>query len=310
LKLTTEDHAHIHKSKSEDETVKPEENFFGEISAPKSVAQPPQTVFTSLPVATTSLAQPVEAATVTSQIPQISKAIGTLNIDAAVNATEKDEAVAPDSTEALKAISKLSTSKKPIAAKKGLGAKKLTTTPADTRLESFETVEKRMQLMQKEAEDRKSAKPVESGETSSSKLTTSYKEPEEPPKTSIYRTAVTSPAASSTGSSSMYRSTTSTSQSSTSANESYAARDRYANVKSISSDQFFGRDQENAAELKAKLEKFSGSQAISSDMLYSNNYEEDEYAYRPRDQNSDDFFVDKLKDSVSGFFKDIQKHLG
>jgi len=75
----------------------------------------------------------------------------------------------------------------------------------------------------------------------------------------------------------------------------------------ISSDQFFGRDQEDPNEIRSKLDQFSNSKAISSDMMYS------EASKTPKDKASNDptsssvsdknnSTFDKLKSSVAGFF--------
>jgi hypothetical protein len=104
-------------------------------------------------------------------------------------------------------------------------------------------------------------------------------------------------------------------------------------VKGISSDQFFGRDEEDAAKARNRLEKYSGSTAISSDMLNSNsnndyqsntssdsnwsslrtNYNNNNSGGGMSNVSPSDAVnasLDRLKVSVSGFFEDIQKRIG
>jgi ADP-ribosylation factor GTPase-activating protein 2/3 len=233
------------------------------------------------------------------------KPIGTLSINHVIEPTAESEKPAEEAIDPLKALLK----KKPAtAAKKGtLGAKKLTSSrPEDTKIESFEAVERRaQQLAAKEA-----AKANEEGDgtTASDRISAMLKEADAP-KTSIYRTAP-APVPTTSAPASIYRMTQETNKPASSVGESNSARQKYGNAKSISSDQYFGRDQEDPNEVRTKLEKFSGSSAISSDMFY-NNRDSGDYNSRGRyDNNSDDFSMDKLKESVSGFWSDLQKRVG
>jgi len=83
----------------------------------------------------------------------------------------------------------------------------------------------------------------------------------------------------------------------------------YIHHEGISSDQFFGRDQEDPDELRSKLDQFSNSKAISSDMMYSsettakttkNRAGDSSISSSSSDKNNSTF--DKLKSSVAGFF--------
>ncbi|CAE7621987.1 unnamed protein product [Symbiodinium microadriaticum] len=89
-----------------------------------------------------------------------------------------------------------------------------------------------------------------------------------------------------------------------SAGESYVARDKYSNAKSISSDQFFGQDDAHAAEMRTRLDKYAGASAISSDMVYHNAAPVD---YSQQGNGGVD--LDRLKDSVKDFFQDISRNM-
>lgn len=84
-------------------------------------------------------------------------------------------------------------------------------------------------------------------------------------------------------------------------------REKYSSYKGISSDMVYGTDDESAIEIKSKLEKLNNSTSISSDMLYG-----ESSMNNSRGQSSDDISdgISKLKDSVKGFFDDIQRRIG
>lgn len=280
----------------------------------------PETVF-ALPE--TSVPQVPVAA------PAAPRANGTLDINVAV--TKADSAAAsapaptPESSEIQPSPSLLETDpmkalklagKKPssAAAKRGLGAKKLVTTTADNRLESFETVEKRSQQGAQEVEQKKKLEVSESSE--GGRLSSMLRELDDSNKPSIYRSAPSTTSTSST--SPVYRPSSFASGLSvptSNTSESYAARQKYGNAKAISSDQYFGRDAEEAADARVKLQNFSNSSAISSDMLYGNSSSGagsgpyDPYSESATSANAA-LNLDKLKDSVSGFFSDVQRRFG
>ena len=185
--------------------------------------------------------------------------IGTLSVAAvtapATAAADADDGFG-DAFEAAVAAKKPTMAKKPVAgAKKSIiGAVRLGSAPADVRLESFEAVEKRVTKAQQDEEDRKiAAQDGGSAATASgsSRLAAIYQEAEaasHAPKDTLYRSAPAGPAstgasiyqaASTSSSSSKYGTTTYT------GSESNLARSKFASNKGISSDQFFGRDEED-----------------------------------------------------------------
>jgi hypothetical protein len=245
-------------------------------------------------------------------VPRQVQAIGTLSINHVIEPASSDEPVStPEETvDPLKALLK----KKAIPQKKGsLGVKKLSTSrPDDTRIDSFDIVEKRTQQIAKDT-----AKQNEEAEVNSaSDRIANMLRDSDANKPSPYRnTPAAATTATTSAPTSIYRmtqqDTSNSNKASNSVADSHAARQKYGNAKSISSDQYFGRDQENPAEVQAKLQKFGNSNAISSDMFYGRETE-DEY-YNPnqgRYENNKDFNMDKLKDSVSGFWTDLQKRVG
>lgn len=84
----------------------------------------------------------------------------------------------------------------------------------------------------------------------------------------------------------------------------------HAHREGISSDQFFGRDQDDPDELRSKLDQFSNSKAISSDMMYSSettakttkNRAGDPTSISSSSSDKNNSTFDKLKSSVAGFF--------
>eukprot|EP01041_Mallomonas_annulata_P014892 gene14892-31618_t len=209
--------------------------------------------------------------------------------------------------------------KKPVP-KKRTGAVKLGTTPADVRIESFESVEKQVQKAVQEQEDFRVATELQqhdpdapitlSSRSTSSKVASIYQEAE----ASMYRTpsapsGSTSPYGSNKGSS-MYSSNTSGTGAGTgtSGKESYEARDKYSKAKSISSDQYFGRDEEDAAAMRTKLDKYSNSNAISSDMIYGN--EEPPSTMTYGSSTAPALTLNGLKSTVKDVLGDLQRRLG
>jgi hypothetical protein len=174
----------------------------------------------------------------------------------------------------------------------------------DVKIASFEQVEKRVDQIMEKQEVRKSAVAMESEENTATATSS---------QTSIYQIAsINTSLATSTKSaasppskySSAPRTTTTTAGA-----ETHIARDKYAGQKGISSDQFFGRDEEDAQLMRSRIGEFSGSSALSSDMLQGNTG-----GYQPPSSSSAkanvNQSIDALKSSVSGFFDEIKYRLG
>jgi len=236
--------------------------------------------------------EPVNTSTKTVIKPSSPVANGVLSVSAVVEGEIKPTSELPKTT------TTFSTGKKPIV-KKSLGARKLSGSNADVKIESFESVEKRATKVYhkyhfqhyyyfhyyyyyyyykaaQEEEDKKLAISLQKAENNSSSEGGSSR------IASIYQETQTQ---------SIYRAPPSTQQTSTSVysnrpisnsntvvskvGESYQARERYSSAKGISSDQFFGREEEDTLSAREKLSKFSSATAIGSDMLYNDGQEED-----------------------------------
>ena len=226
--------------------------------------------------------------------------------------------------------------KKPVA-KKGIGAKRVTSAnPTEITLESFEKVEKRSAKAAQEAADFETAVAVDRVENGRekdsarpagvSRVGAVYNEEEQRSsvyaaskpvqKGSIYAGGETpgSPSDSRANRTSNYSSR----QFSATGNAAVATDPKFANKKGISSDQYFGRDKEDEAEMKGRLNKYSGASAISSDMLYNNasapdfgtvSYS-DSMAARARGSSGANPGLDVLKDSVKNFFEEVSRNIG
>lgn len=296
------------------------ESVFSAVSANKSSSS-------SSSSSTSSSASSSVSAPVTTQTPSASSMtpapIGSLSVSSAIvgNGGAADDDWNVSAADVLsptdKSVPQKVLSKKPITSKKGLGARKLDANPADVRLESFESVEKRASKAAQEAEDNKLATQMQQLEFGgSSRVAAAYQEAVAPP--SIYRAAAAPIASTSSYSSNSAKSFSGVGkpQSSSAASESYAAREKYSGAKSISSDQFFGRDEEDSFAIRTRLEKYGNSTAIGSDMLYNDEPEFSSGGGGLRggggysDSNSNNPGLAKLKDSVGDFFNDIQRRLG
>lgn len=178
-------------------------------------------------------------------------------------------------------------SKRPTISKK-IGAKKMSTSSTDVKLETFEALEKRkiQESMQLKMSSPTNAS-VSSGEKAkgSHLLSAIYEESQR----SLYETSKNAKNVSSIA-------TPAVTATKTAQAESYEARSKYANVKSISSDQFFGRDSDAVQESRLKLQQLSGSNAISSDMIYNSDSHED---------TEENYGFSNLKESISGFFSGL-----
>ena len=330
------------RSKSDDATVDPKglDGLLSALSianpsstAPTAACAPaPETVFRVTPSATPTPKGTlnISAAVSTDNLASTGAASGNptpppsgadTSIAANDNTPVSDEAAAAAgaNADAMKLL-KLG-AKKPPAKKAGMGAKKIvTSTPADVRIESFESVEKRSTVAAQEAEDRKLAQALQAQENASSgRVAAMMAESEGTSKTSLYRSTSNNASTSSLSSTnasasgggsgrysaaapSAYRSSTGRTSGTTTASskgpESHIARDKYSGVKGISSDQFFGRDQEEEALARSRLGQFQGSSGISSDMVYGRAREDSE-------DGDGSATLQKLKESVAGFFENF-----
>jgi hypothetical protein len=239
-------------------------------------------------------------------ISKVTEPVGTLTINLDESA-QLDPASVPSNSKLL-ASSKIAKKTTNVGARK-IGAKKLST-GVDIKLESFEAVEKRTQTIEEKSTKLTGTEDSNSG--GSGRVAAAYVEAE-----SIYRVANTPSTVSPYGSLRSPGNTSSNyaygSKGNAIPNETYSAREKYGNAKSISSDQYFGNDREDDTTVRAKLEKFSGSSAISSDMLYSDasdNSDNRNFINRSESANIDlSEGIGKLKSSVKGFFDDIQKRI-
>lgn len=296
----TNGHAHAHRSRSNDETGNKGPGL--DLNVPTAPTGETTSNTTAPPPA------PVFVPTSTPVVP-----IGTLSISAITKPEEVEKTT--ETVDPLKALTKINTTKKVIPQKKGnLGAKKLTVSSGDVKIDSFETVEKRLQTLtvDQTSATTKGGESVDSPSGGGGRISALLNEADN--SSSIYRSNKDNKPSSgsiysstTTESSSLYRSnnyTSGNSSSSNATNDARIARERYGNQKSISSDQFFGRDQEDTAEVRSKLQQFSGSNAISSDMLYHGG-EAPGDRYNQRNDDTD-FSMEKLKDSVAGFFSNLK----
>jgi len=216
---------------------------------------------------------------------------------------------------ASKMIGKPMIKKAGVAAKK-IGARKLDSNPSDVRLESFESVEKRATKAAQEEEDHKLANKMQGldvGGTGSSRLSAVYQEAESIYRPSSVTTSSSNYSSSRGGSSSGNNNSSSFKGASavSSMGESFQAREKYGSAKGISSDQFFGRDEEDTTIMRSRLEKYSNSSAISSDMLSGEGGgAEYERTRTGSGTSSGDSGLGKLKDSVRDFFDSVQSRLG
>jgi ADP-ribosylation factor GTPase-activating protein 2/3 len=244
-------------------------------------------------------------------------------------------------TDAPKAILKVG-AKKPVA-KKGLGARKLDSDANDIKIESFEKVEKRaakaaqeiaefdsLAALDKSTVTTSGASGAASVSAAPSRVSAVYMDEESAassvfsaaknaPKGSIY-TSGDGPTAVGASSTSMYGTSSGSSANrsgSSSMSNPGAFDQKFANKKSISSDQYFGLDQEDANEMKGRLGKYSGSKAISSDMLYHGEEAPDfntvsyadTMAARNRRGGAEDTGLGILKDSVKNFFDEVARNI-
>lgn len=310
----------------------------------------PVTVFSSLPVPTEAAQTPTSTPTPPPQ------AKGALDVSNALSAPSDSEAPAQPLVGTLQEedagtnglsqqqlMKQLLGKKGKSSAAKASGARKLGVTSSE-KLESFEAVERRRQQQLQEEADRKLALTLQAQESGGSgngegssgadfELTSTGRVAaalSEESASSKYRNSPSSSSASAAATSSIYRNSSSSSSSSAAAaaNESRLARERYGSQKGISSDQFFGRDQEDDERARLRLQQLSGSSSISSDMIYSNSQnaysssssgivESTWSSFRSgtgsgagSSSGASGNALNKLSESVAGFFDEVQKRIG
>lgn len=192
---------------------------------------------------------------------------------------------------------------KKAASKKGIGVKKLAiSSSTDVKIASFEQVEKRVdQIMeQKDIVAKRSA--VAMGAEEVTGFSQSIYQPTSSLNTNTNTNSTYSaPFKPSSPSPSRYSAPQKTALSS-GGNEAHIARDKYAGQKGISSDQFFGRDEEDAQLMRSRIGDYSGSTALSSDMLQGGQP-------APGNNGKINESIDALKSSVSGFFDEVKYRL-
>jgi ADP-ribosylation factor GTPase-activating protein 2/3 len=293
--------------------------------------------------------KPATTASATDSTPSVP-----LNVTSAASTNTDSSSISSDAPKTLLKVG----AKKPVP-KKGLGARKLESDASDIKIESFEKVEKRAAKAAQEVAEFDSLAALDMSSTSAgnaggiSKLPASssaapsgpsrvsavymdeqssassvFASTKNAPKGSIYTSGDgPKPLGGGSSSSSSYGSGGSSGRGSASSNMANPGvfDTKFSNKKSISSDQYFGLDKEDADEMKGRLGKYSNSKAISSDMLYHGEEAPDfntvSYAdtmaarasssssSRGTGGRSDDLGLGILKDSVKNFFDEVARNI-
>lgn len=102
---------------------------------------------------------------------------------------------------------------------------------------------------------------------------------------------------------SIYSSVPAATRATSSAPTSTSTQGKYAGAKSISSDQYFGVDDQEALSARGRLGRFTSSSAISSDMLQRDEVEDGSA------ESDGATVMNQWKGSVSNFFDDIHKRI-
>ena len=269
---------------------------FAESQPPKIATEPTKPV--SLPVPTASEVLPPPAP-LPAPAPVV---LGTLSVSEIKS--DKDTGLESqfESKVPMKIIGK-STFKKAVPAK---SSRMISSSALDLTFESFDSVDKRAALVTSAAAAGSEAFKVigqpmstSANNSGSGRVASIYKD-SQGPSASIYST----PIAPSTYSSAKTQGTSGSSSFNPAAAESYQARSKYAGNKGISSDQFFGRDEEDMELMKNRISKLGNASAIGSDMLSS----DDQGEWRASDHlgqgnkyASEDNSIEQLKNSVVDF---------
>ena len=240
------------------------------------------------------------------------QAIGTLNVSSAITTDSFGAVPSPPKTSTAILPSKTNLKKPASKATKISTVKKLTVGTSDAVIESFEAQERRLAHQAKQQEKNAALNPNvikysnEDNNGNTSRVNAIYNEVASSSATNP------SPAAAQLLSPSKYQApptnSTKTSTSNSTSSESYAAREKYTNAKSISSDQYFGDPNAEHAhnmEVRNKLQSLSHSSGISSDMFSSS-------AGSPngRDYVSNDTSNNTATSSLGRWTSDIIKRIG
>jgi len=245
--------------------------------------------------------------------PKVLVAVGTLSVNAATTAsastTDDASDTAADPFDALK----MRKTKKPV---KKTMVKKMGSSGAD-RMESFDSVERRTAAAQVERDDRTLALKLQQEELGSGRVAAAALDA----PASLYRSTAPTPLgygrAASGSAAAGYggmsagagvgggayaggRAGGGGGGGSYATQESTEARAKYGSQKGISSDQYFGRDEDDAAAARSRLGAYADSTSISSDMLRGQEGQED-------GGGEAQAALEKLKDSVAGFFDSFGK---
>ena len=274
-------------------------------------------------------------------------AIGTLSVSSIGANTDNKDDIGDFDNMPMRVTKAPVFGKKSAAPKKATATRLLSSSAADDRFESFESVEKRATKAVQEAEDHKIATQLQTQENSGgaesgvSRLGSIYKELEAAnnSRSTPYQASTSSSIYGSSKTpessiSSYGASSTSAAFNVATSSESYAARNKYSSNKGISSDQFFGRDEEDMELMKNRLNKLSTANAIGSDMLSNDDaandwqssdhrggrdggggggggYNNGHGGYKGSSGSGSTVHssIDQLKDTVSNFIGDIQSRL-
>lgn len=265
-----------------------------------------ETVLASTPSQISNSPKPTEVPT-----PPVFEAKGTLSVEAVTtpDVPSESSASAPQAKLPVKMLSK----KPSVSAKKSSVKRLGTTSSAELRLESFEAVEKRTSTTNKATVDEEQ----ESSNASSTSLNLQVPSESQPERSSrlaaIYAESEANsnrsgpgpgPVSSSPygGGSSPYGGISKPTSFSSSSSTDVGVQKKYGNAKGISSDQLFGNNEEELSERRGRLvDRYSSSNAISSDMLQNDG--------EPDGENSGEV-LGIWKNSVKGFFDDMQRRIG
>jgi ADP-ribosylation factor GTPase-activating protein 2/3 len=216
------------------------------------------------------------------------QAVGSLSVESNNITTNPSSESAVEQMKAVKSVAKKSN-------KKVLGAKKMDSSAGELYLESFDKVEEQVQRVIAPASNPSTRDIVPSRVSLAYTEVEEKRAPSNSADASMYRASSTVGSGAGSGTSSRVKAG--------STEESFTARSKYSSSKGISSDQYFGREDQDQDLIKSKLQSYSNSKSISSDMMSGT------------DPDGDIGFeassgLGALKDSVASFFSDVSKQIG